>query len=206
MGTGVTGDRVPPGDERGAHAVIGYGSLLHPDEVADEFGDLDPRTAPFVLEGYRRVFNNRSKWRDPEGTRSAVLNVEPDPDRWCNVVLIVVRGGDRPGNYEDREGGYHFERVPADRLRPYRPADRRLLDDVDRIEVPVGDRVEPDIEPIPEYVDTCLDGARYWDGEVEARGDGPSGFLADFIRTTELADGTPFAGYLSRRSVDVDHR
>lgn len=201
IGIGATGDQIPLTEAQRSHAVIGYGSLLHPDEVADEFGGLDPRTAPFRLDGYRRVFNNRSKWRDPEGTQSAVLNVEPDADYWCNVVVIVIRGGDRPENYEDREGGYHFERVPADSLRPYVKHHRRALDGVERIEVPVGDRVDPDIEPIPDYVDTCLEGARHWDEWLEAEAD-PSpdnGFLSEFIRTTELADGTPFSEYVDRK-------
>lgn len=186
--------------------IIGYGSLIHPDEIKNEFGDLNPVSIPFVLEGYIRVFNNRSVWRNPEGNDSAVLNVEPDSDRWCNIILILVQDDSRPETYEEREEGYHFERVSTDRLNPYITTHRELLDSVDRIDIPIGDRTEPDIKPIPEYVDTCLEGAGMWEKTLEAH-DGDvfeNGFLEDFIQTTELADGTPFSDYLNRRSIEIE--
>jgi hypothetical protein len=194
-------DDSPSLENRAIEAVLGYGSLVHPEALESEFGHLDPAFVPVRLEGYRRVCNNRSSWRDPE---RAVLNVERDPERWCNGILVAFRGT-RPDGYEERERGYHFERLSPTRLEPYVPAHGSVLDDVDRVAVPIGDRVERDIDPLLEYVERCLEGAKRWSERLEETADAlDDGFLAEFVRTTELADGTPLAACLERNRESID--
>ncbi|WP_226007770.1 gamma-glutamylcyclotransferase family protein [Natrinema salinisoli] len=183
-------------------SVIGYGSLIHPEEITAEFEDLNPVSIPFRLEGYKRIFNQRSSWRDPE---KAVLNVQKDPEAWCNVILIVFQDATRPENYEEREEGYHFEQVAVEQLHPYISAHQSALNNIDWIEIPIGDRVESDIEPLHSYVNRCLEGAEWWSRQLEmsAETESDNSFLEDFIHTTGLEDGSPFIDYIRQNKGDI---
>jgi hypothetical protein len=84
--------------------------------------------------------------------------------------------------FRDRERGYQLMEVQSDHIDPYpsteisRPFDtsKPSLDDQDLLLVTTGQHVDNDIDPIPSYLEECLDGASQW-GEQ---------FLADFKMTT----------------------
>lgn len=187
-------------------AVVAYGSSMHPNAIDEAFGDFNPLAIPVDFKGYKRVFNNRSAWRKPEGKQSAVLNVVPDPEHRCNAILIVIQRKDLTDAYEqNKESGYDFERVSLDQVEPYTLPNRYDLNELNQIKVPIGNRVEPDIEPFLSYVEECLEGAKWWDERFNHADDVnyDESFLEDFIHTTELADGTPFADYLCQKSIKI---
>jgi len=157
--------------------VLGYGSLLHPEALADLFADWETRTTPVTLDGFRRRFDQVASWRDTDAQHRAVLNVTRDADAWCNAVYVTDLTRGEYQTYRDRERGYRLIEVRAEHIAPY---DGTCPDD-DLVLLPVGERTASDIVPVPDYRDRCLAGAAHW-GEQ---------FAADFRATTETAAGIP---------------
>lgn len=166
--------------------VLGYGSILNPEELSFLDGGRD-RATPVRVEGFRRVFNQEASWRDAADEKRAVLNVTRDGDARCNAVLLSDLARDEYADYRERERGYRLVEVETDAISAYGAADADV-DGLDLVLIAVGEKADAGIEPIPSYLDVCLSGAREWGTEFER----------EFVETTETADGTPLAEYLSR--------
>jgi hypothetical protein len=173
--------------------VVGYGSLLHPDEIDRTLEASPAEVVPIKCDGYRRVFDNEAAWREGEGAERAVLNATPDPDAWLNGVLI--RFGSRADweRYRRRERGYDLREVDPAALTPYRESDQSVIDATSAVRIPVGDRTAEGIRPIPSYLAECLEGARHWNERYDLP------FVEAFVSTTELADGAALSTYLDGR-------
>ena len=173
------------------YGVIGYGSLLNPKEIRG-FLDLQDRIIfPVTVKGFERIFNNEATWRTIEGRERAVLNVRSNKDSSINAVLLELRSQDEWEEYKEREGGYDFKHLSKDRIQPIKEDDEMQIKSFDRIYIPIGNRTSPDLLPIGDYVKTCLEGAQYWQEQVNEE------FYSEFISTTSLADGSPFRNYIS---------
>jgi len=170
--------------------VIGYGSLINPEEIHRTLETSVTDIAPVKCSGYRRVFNNEATWREMEGNKRAVLNAVPDEDSWLNGVLIPFGSQRDWERYQGREEGYDLHEVDPTRIEPYQEANGTIIDSIPTIKIPVGSRVSEDIRPVPGYLTECLDGARYWNDRYAIP------FFEDFVETTELADGTPLSTYV----------
>lgn len=157
--------------------VLGYGSLLHPEALADLFADWEARTTPVTFDGFRRRFDQVATWRDTDAHHRAVLNVTRDPDAWCNAVYVTDLTREEYRTYRERERGYRLIEVRPEHITPYEGS----LPDDDLVLLPIGERTASDIAPIPDYRERCLAGASHWGEE----------FAADFRATTETAAGTP---------------
>jgi len=70
--------------------VIGYGSLINPDEFKRTLDTSPADVAPSKCNGYRRMFNNEATWREMEDSKRAVLNVTPDTHSWINGILLPL--------------------------------------------------------------------------------------------------------------------
>lgn len=190
----------PDRENRPAVGLVGYGSLLSPDELNGFLGDgEDPeeRLVPVRVEGFRRVFNQRSVWRAEasEDNGDAVLNAVRAEDRGpssMNAVAVPDLSSVEYESLRKREWGYRMVEVRTESLEPYRAEDE--LPETEIWLLPTGreERVEEGLSPIPEYVEICLEGARYW-GED---------FRDEFIETTELSEEE--GGYALREWLDEE--
>lgn len=169
------------GDEPLDLALVTYGSLLHPDEITALFPSGVHRVRTVRVRGFRRRFNKpvAEHLRQPTGERRGVLNLERREDAWFNGLVIGPVSQPALEKYAFREREYGILRLSPDRISPDAPASPGnhptytcLLEDAARL--------ESGLEPIPEYLDLCREGARHW-GKT---------FLADFLRTTYVGDET----------------
>jgi hypothetical protein len=178
-------------DDRSAPrvGVLGYGSILSPDDIDDLAPGGTEAAIPVRVSGFARRFNQEASWRDTDGRERAVLNVEPEAEAWFNAVLLPDLDRESYATFRERERGYRLVEVEADELEPYDPEDGDRTDAIDIVLVAVGERTATDIDPIPEYVDICLEGAAHWGAEFEA----------EFLGTTETAAGVPLSEYLDDR-------
>jgi hypothetical protein len=170
--------------------VIGYGSLINPEETKRTLGTPATDIVPIKCGGYRRVFNNEGTWREMKGNERAVLNAIPDKDSWLNGVLIPFGSQMDWERYQNREEGYDLHEVDATTLETYQESGEALINSIPTIKIPVGYRISEDIRPIPAYLTECLEGARYWSDRYDVP------FFEDFVETTKLADGTTLSSYL----------
>jgi hypothetical protein len=95
------------------------------------------------------------------------------------------------GIYARRETTYRFELVDHSDIAFY---NEDAIDLPDEIIVPCDAPRHDDIQPIPTYVNTCLQGAQGWGSE----------FYADFLETTYVNSGEPLAEYLGVQSRPVE--
>lgn len=176
-------------------AVIVYGSVLHPDDLRELFGDISYRIAPVTVEGFTRLFNQEASWRETDGTQKAVLNVAPASDRWFNGILVSDLSRSEFSEFRERERGYRLIEVDTDEISSYNQSSietdlqlsRPDIASQDLVLTTTGAKTREDIDPIDDYVDLCYEGASQW---------GPE-FLQDFLRTTELASGELLESYIS---------
>lgn len=170
--------------------VIGYGSLLSPDEIVPFLGTDASRLVPVRVEGFRRVFNQESVWRAKatEGGENeiAVLNAVRNEGCSMNAVLVPDLSADEYAAIRARESGYRMVEVEKDAIEPYPAYDDGNLPEDDLVLIPTGNRVNDDLLPIPEYVEICLEGARYWGDD----------FRDEFVGTTEVRHGETLDEYL----------
>jgi len=178
-------------DSRPTVALVCYGSLLSPDELVP-FLDTDgyrSRVSPVRVDGFRRVFNQRSVWRAKagDGDEAGVLNAVLNPDRWMNAVLVPDLSRTEYDALRRRERGYRMVEVEPSQIEGYGDSEPP---ENDVVLLPTGNagRVDGSVEPVPSYIDICLDGARRW-------GDG---FYDDFLDTTDVGD-LRLREYIKRR-------
>lgn len=156
--------------------VLVYGSLLDPSELeATLSAETVAEAIPVEVHGYRRSFNKVSAHREGENGEKAILNTEPDPDAWCNAVLVPDVPDDEYERYRQREYRYEMVDVPATDVAAYDGYEQERVAALDERLIATSEGSLDDPSPIPYYVAMCVDGAREW-GED---------FLADFVVTTE---------------------
>ena len=179
--------------DRPSVGVVAYGSLLSPDELVPFLETDASRATPVRVEGFRRVFNQESVWRakvtDGDEDEKAVLNAVKDETSSMNAVLVPDLGADEYDALRARESGYRMVEVEHDAIELYGTDEEDDLPKDDVVLVSTGNRVDDELLPIPEYVDICLEGARYWS----------EGFHDEFLRTTEVRSGETLGEYLNRR-------
>jgi hypothetical protein len=174
--------------ERPSVGIIGYGSLLSPDEIVPFLETDASRLTPVRVEGFRRVFDQESVWRakatEGGGDEIAVLNAVRDDTCGMNAVLVPDLSKDEYDAVRVRESGYRMVEVEDEAVEAY-TADETIPED-NVVLIPTGTRVNDDLLPIPEYTEICLEGARHW-GEA---------FYDEFLRTTYVRGGETLREYL----------
>lgn len=182
--------RDTPGGNRPSVGIVGYGSLLSPDELVPFLETDASRVTPVRVEGFRRVFNQESVWRAKvtEGgeDEAAVLNAVRDDGSSMNAVLVPDLSREEYEALRVRESGYRMVEVEDESIESYGADEQDGLPENNVVLIPTGNRVNDNLLPIPEYVEICLEGARHW-------GDG---FRDEFLRTTEVRGGETLAEYL----------
>jgi hypothetical protein len=174
-------------------SVIVYGSLLAPSVLDDLFEDLAGRIWPIRLQEFERVCNQTASWRGIDANQRAVLNVRRADDAWCNGLVVTDLQRGEFEAFRERERGYRLVEVHPDHIDLYEPHDidapldttRPSLDDQDLVLVTTGTKVDHEIDPIPSYLEECIDGASQWGGA----------FLADFKATTATNAGSDLTTY-----------
>lgn len=100
--------------------VLVYGSLLDPAELEATLSvETVDRAFPVEVHGYRRSFNKVSAHREGENGEKAILNTEPDPDAWCNAVLVPDVPDEEYEHYRQREYRYEMVDVPETDIVAY---------------------------------------------------------------------------------------
>lgn len=158
--------------------LITYGSLLHPEEIRTLFSHDELSVEPVKVSGYARRFSKSvaEHLRDVKGKKSGVLNVHSEPGEWFNGLLVgpITRTGLRKYAFRERE--YGIDSVSFERIDFY-ANDESILDRLDSVHTCLFDsgKEEPNTyEPVPDYLDLCLEGTQAW-GE---------NFRTDFLETT----------------------
>lgn len=160
-------------------ALIGYGSLIQPSELAKLATETPDRAIPVKIDGLKRVFDQRTSRRTDDDVECAVANVVRSADSWTNGVLLPDVSRAEFDEFRERERWYRLIEVPAGDIDPYDRTDASRIEAQDVVLTTTGLETDADIEPIPEYVDACLEGAAAW-GE---------NFREDVLETTETNTG-----------------
>ena len=167
-------------------ALLTYGSLMDPDEVAKH--PVRPgAVAPVRVQGFRRGFQQEPAWRRGSGLERGVLTVRASPRDWFNGVLLSGLDPDVLIALDERERGYVRVRVALDRLATYDGAALPLGEDAE-VYVYAGraERYDETLLPNPRYLALCLAAAARW-GEP---------FRRDFLATTFVGAGVPLGEHL----------
>lgn len=161
------------------HALLAYGSLIHPDELARHGLHRHP-CAPVRVRGYRRSFCQEPSWRRGRAEERAVLTVRPLRGAWFNAVLVQGFDAAILPELDERERGYTRVRVEGAHLEPYPSAS---LGDCGEVHLYTGrsEKYNERILPHDDYLALCVEGARRW-GRA---------FLDDFLRSTYVQGRTP---------------
>jgi hypothetical protein len=157
------------------HALLVYGSLIHPGEHRKLPGFIE--AIPVHLRGYRRSFTQTPSWRRGEGRQIAVLRLEESPEDSLNLIALLFKELDFT-ELDRRERGYRRIALPADQLTPFGDTPLPGLDSY-HLYLGRNELHDPALLPNPEYLDLCLEGAKAW-GEA---------FYREFLETTVLGDG-----------------
>ncbi len=171
-------------------ALLVYGSLMHPAELAAHLG-RDHAVVPVRVRGFRRSFEQEPSWRKGGDDGRGVLTVRRSPEHWLNAVLTRGFSDSELASLDHRERGYTREPVPASAVEPYATGDPAATGDAgspanggsvmgrfedEEIVVYVGGESlrNEGLRPNPAYLELCVEAARRL---------GPE-FLDDFLATT----------------------
>lgn len=167
-------------------ALLAYGSLMHPEELADH--PVRPRAAaPVRVAGFRRGFQQEPAWRGGVGLERAVLTVRASPgDTFNGVLLSGIDPAALPA-LDERERGYVRTPVARDRLAAYGGSELPLEGGAE-VYLYAGrpERYDERLLPGAAYLALCLAAAAHW-GEA---------FRADFLATTFVGAGVPLGQHL----------
>lgn len=166
--------------------LLVYGSLVVPSELRELCRDGVERAVPVRVDGLRRVFDQETSWRSDHPHERAVCNVVRDPESWINGLVLPDVSRETFSGFREREKWYRLIGVPRSDVELYRGSDEDALAANDVILTTTGTETDDDIEPIPDYVDQCVNGASEW----------PATFHEDFLRTTETNSGRSLEDYL----------
>lgn len=182
MSTHTNDDRSEGGD-RLRVAVVGYGSLLQPAELATLSDRAPARAIPVKVDGLKRVFDQRTNRRRGRVRRRQ----RRSGGRFLDERRSAP--GRRPARIRDVSGARTLvpvDRDPAGRRRTLHGSERPRVERQDLVLTTTGLETEAGIEPIPTYVDGCLDGAAEWGEE----------FREDFLATTKTDAGDRLTEYV----------
>ncbi len=163
--------------------LITYGSLLHPEELEVLFHRSDQNVFPVRVEGYTRRFSKSVSphLRTVNGPKSGVLNLHSSDGNWFNGLLVGPLSLSGLRKYAFREREYDITDVRREHIEFYESPPAGFEKDLTSIytcRLEDLDESDGELEPVPAYLDLCLEGAREW-GET---------FFNDFIRTTRVKD------------------
>lgn len=164
--------------------LIGYGSLIHPDETNRHAFEVTSRVPVRVL-GFERLFNQRSCNRVGEGDKLSVLNVQKKENCWINAILLGGFSEKYHGEIDEREGGYERIKVPKNHILPY---GNDIVKNDAFIYVGLDYMKCEDMLPIDRYLDLCMRGAKCYGEE----------FLKDFLTTTWVRGGVRLDDYVTK--------
>lgn len=151
--------------------ILSYGSLINPNEI----NSIAPEASyiPVKINNFRRHFGQKSMFRKGENGERGVLTVEKDNSSWCNGVLLYNLEKDYITQYEERESGYNIKNVDINTITSY--SGYNIPDNINKCYIAVGKRPLKNPEPIPKYVELCLNGAKHFGNK----------YLTDFLITTD---------------------
>lgn len=87
--------------------------------------------------------------------------------------------------FRERERWYRLIEVSPDDIEPYDETDRSRIERHEIIVTTTGLETEMDIDPIPTYVNACIEGAAEWGAQ----------FREDFLVSTEAATEDQLMGF-----------
>lgn len=171
-------------------ALLAYGSLMHPDELAKHCART--QSVPVRVQGFRRSFLQEPSWRTGEGVERGVLTVRRSAGDWFNAILVCGfaddarkssdggSGTDALRSIDQRERGYTRVVVPGEDVEPYAMHEVDPL--IDEIGLYTGREEKWNEELLPNraYLKLCVEAAALWGSE----------FARDFLRTTHTGSGT----------------
>lgn len=135
--------------------VFVYGSLLHPDELREQFGK-NVETAEAVLHGYKRHYGQLSDVRtDESGNYGNVLTVTRKEGFSCNGILVSGLDSSLIEELRERESGYDLKKLDSKKLEA-----KITGIDPDSALVSVGRRATDNWNPLTGYMKVCEKGAR----------------------------------------------
>jgi len=155
-------------------AILTYGSLLDPSELADAYEDVS--YSKVKLEGFCRHFAQKGTFRRGENGEDCVASVAESEGDWVSALIITGLTEEEYDEYVERESGYTIREVSPDSITFYSDEEPWALDSFDEILLPVGDRPVETVDPVPSYVRLCTEGAFKHGDE----------FGMDFVFTTRL--------------------
>jgi hypothetical protein len=137
-------------------AIITYGSLIDPDVLESEFGNIS--YVKIRLSGYRRHFAQRAEYREGEDGENCVASIERSQSDWVSALLVTGLTEDEYEAYLQREKGYNMEEIAPELIHFY---DTEWdLDRFDDILAPIGNNFVSSLpNPVPSYVQSCVEGA-----------------------------------------------
>lgn len=166
--------------------LIVYGSLINKKELLDVVGYItEKEIIPLKVNGFKRVFNQETTWRNGSGKKRAVLNVVKSNNNWFNGMLVCNINESYFWSLDKREEGYKRIKVaPASIKFDYGISTKPE----GRIWIYTGkhQKMRDDILPIPSYLDICLEGSKEWSER----------FYNDFLITTFLPKGQALIEFL----------
>lgn len=162
-------------EDRPRIALVGYGSLLQPSELASLATEAPTRAIPVKIDRLKRVFDQRTSRRTNDDVECAVANVVRSDNSWMNGVLLPDVTRAEFDEFRERERWYRLIEISSSDIEPYDRVEASRIEEQDLVLTTTGLETATDIEPIPEYVDACIQGASEW-GEA---------FREDFLESTE---------------------
>lgn len=169
--------------------ILAYGSLIHADEHLSQDGLVS--AIPVKVSGFKRLFEQRPSWREGEGDRVAVLNVQESSEDTINAICLCFKSEEREA-LRVRERGYIERRVSVEQLECY---DDTVLPELDELYIYLGreEKRAHSILPNDTYLELCIKGANGWG----------NAFCLDFVSTTSLADGSALHEYIIRNKEEL---
>jgi len=153
--------------------LVVYGSLLNPKELLKHGIGLESLECVKV-EGFKRVFNQLPSWREVEGIKKAVLNIEKKQNCWFNAIVIKNLSKEYIKELDQREKGYDRVSLNKDTVKNYQGESLKNCIIYKGKKGKQSDKILPN----PNYLEICLEGASSYFDE----------FLKDFLKTTYQND------------------
>lgn len=160
-----------------SRSLFVYGSFIHPENIRKVFSRTG-KIIPVQLEGYERKCNHQAVNIQGKNGETAVFNIYEKDNSFINGVLIQgLSEVDEWIDYRKREIGYDIVKVPNSQLTLYsKDIEKHLEVENELTYTAKGERILENPQPIPWYIEMCVNGAEKW-GQV---------FKKDFISTSVI--------------------
>ena len=149
-----------------------YGSLINPIE-SRAFGLDMEQMMPSKLLGFKRSFSQEPTWRKGDGEHRALLNVKESKAHWLNGILVRDIDDALIEILDKRERGYTRHLFDSSMLNPDIESQTQTY-----LYVGKAEKQNDTISPNNEYLEICLEGARFWGDD----------FYQNFLTTTFIGD------------------